>query len=291
MPLDAIHMVGWPKTPVDLTKLLPWQLYEALLKVASLPDQPLAFRDEGRVHSTNNTFPLSVPESVRAQAYLRITSLKIGVRTIEFHLYAPPPNDAFHGIMFNVYDSFPDAEILKDLQESNSTMPVIGGHRVGRTNHVLVPMLGDCLPRWIFYHGVYIRLYFFYPLTAARWIIELTFRNSCARCGEEQLSIPQGTQPTCRARCIVFKGGHATDCSNCKYRFVKKPTPSGHALAQAPHEEPQPQQPSILRTNPSPSQEQSYPRLSASRSSSNKPTTPAVTVEVPVQVPIAVPFC
>ncbi|KAH8022037.1 hypothetical protein HPB51_021477 [Rhipicephalus microplus] len=82
---DAIYIVERPKTPIDLTKLPPWQLYEAVLKAASLSDQPPAFRDKVRVHPTNCTFNLSVQESVRAQAYLRITSLKIGVRTIEFH--------------------------------------------------------------------------------------------------------------------------------------------------------------------------------------------------------------
>ncbi|KAH8025556.1 hypothetical protein HPB51_009511 [Rhipicephalus microplus] len=106
------------------------------------------------VRPTNNTFTLSVRESVQAQAYLRITSLQIGVRTIEFHVYAPPPDDAFCGITFNAYDSFSDAEILKDLQESNPTMPVMGGRHMGRTNHVLVTTLGDCLPRWIFYNGI-----------------------------------------------------------------------------------------------------------------------------------------
>ncbi|KAH7976918.1 hypothetical protein HPB52_021495 [Rhipicephalus sanguineus] len=225
------HIVGRPKTPVDLTKLLPWQLYEALLKAASLPDQPPASRDKLRVHATNNTFTISVPDSVRAQAYLRITSLQIGDRTIEFHVYAPPPDDGFRGIMFNAYDSFTDDEILKDLQESNPSMPVVGSHRIGRTNHVLVTMVGDCLPRWIFYHGVYICLYPFYPRVDACFncpevghrtdVCPHPKRNRCFRCGQEHPPTPQGTQPTCLARCIVCNGGHATNSSNCKYRFIE----------------------------------------------------------------------
>ncbi|KAH7955931.1 hypothetical protein HPB52_005156 [Rhipicephalus sanguineus] len=215
MPADTIHIVGRPKTPVDLTKLPPWQL---------------------------------VPDSVRAQAYLRITSLQIGDRTIEFHVYAPPPDDAFRGIMFNAYDSFTDDEILKDLQESNPSMPVVGGRRMGRSNHVLVTMLGDCLPRWILYHGVYIRLYPFYPRVEA-----------CFNCRKDHPPTPQGTQPTCLARCIVCNGGHATNSSNCKYRFIKKPIPSDNAPKQAHNQEPPQQQPSILRNSRSPSQERSLP--------------------------------
>ncbi|KAH7934459.1 hypothetical protein HPB52_025708 [Rhipicephalus sanguineus] len=146
MPADTIHIVGRPKTPVDLTKLPPWQLYEALLKAASLPDQPPASRDKLRVHPTNNTFTISVPDSVRAQAYLRITSLQIGDRTIEFHVYAPPPDDAFRGIMFNAYDSFTDDEILKDLQESNSSMPVVSGRRMGEPTTYSSPCLETVCP-------------------------------------------------------------------------------------------------------------------------------------------------
>ncbi|KAH8028021.1 hypothetical protein HPB51_012607 [Rhipicephalus microplus] len=62
MPPDAIHIVGLPKTLVDFTKLPPWQLYEALLKATSLPDQAPASRDKVQVHPTNNTFILSVRE-------------------------------------------------------------------------------------------------------------------------------------------------------------------------------------------------------------------------------------
>ncbi|KAH7948455.1 hypothetical protein HPB52_022945 [Rhipicephalus sanguineus] len=186
MPADTIHIVGRPKTPVDLIKLPPWQLYEALLKAASLPDQPPASCDKLRVHPTNNTFTISVPDSVRAQAYLRITSLQIRDRTIKFHVHAPLPDDAFCGIMFNAYDSFTDDEILKDMQQRNPSMPVVGGRRMGRTNHVLVTMLGKCLPRSIFYHGVYFRLHPFYPR------VEACF--DCCKVGRQSLP-PSKTQP------------------------------------------------------------------------------------------------
>ncbi|KAH8038982.1 hypothetical protein HPB51_004270 [Rhipicephalus microplus] len=137
MSPDAIHIVGRPKPPVDLTKPPHWLLYEALLNAVSLPDLPPASRDKVRVHPTNNTFNLSVRESVRAQAYLRITSLQIGVLTVEFQVYAPPPDDEFSGIVFNAYGSFTDAEILKDLQESNPTMPVIGTDQPRTLHHAL----------------------------------------------------------------------------------------------------------------------------------------------------------
>ncbi|KAH8030586.1 hypothetical protein HPB51_010407 [Rhipicephalus microplus] len=92
---------------------------------------------------------------------------KIGIRTIEFHVYAQPPEDAFCGIMFNAHDSFTDAEISKDMPQSYPAMPVVGGRRMGRTNYVLVTTLGDCVPRWVFYHGVYICFYPFYPRVEA----------------------------------------------------------------------------------------------------------------------------
>ncbi|KAH8025925.1 hypothetical protein HPB51_014258 [Rhipicephalus microplus] len=150
MPPTAIHIVVRPKTLVDLTKLLTWQLYEALLKAASLQDQPPVSRDKVRVHPANNTLTLSVRESVRAQAYLRITSLQIRVKTLEFHVYAPSPGDAFCRIKLSAYDSFTDAAILKDFQESNLTMPVVNSRRMGQTNHILVTMFGDCFLRCVF---------------------------------------------------------------------------------------------------------------------------------------------
>ncbi|KAH7940383.1 hypothetical protein HPB51_028752 [Rhipicephalus microplus] len=130
----------------------------------SLPDQPPVSRDKVRVHPTNNTFTFSARQSVRAQAYLRIMSLQIGVWTIEFQVYAPPPNDAFCGIMFNAYNGFTNAEVLKDSRKSNPTMHVVvGGRRIRRTNYVVVTLHADCFPRCIFYHGIYVHLYPFYP--------------------------------------------------------------------------------------------------------------------------------
>ncbi|KAH8008621.1 hypothetical protein HPB51_000248 [Rhipicephalus microplus] len=133
-------------------------------ETTSLPDQPPASRDKVRVHPTNNTFTFSVRQSVRAQAYLRIMSLQIGVWTIEFQVYAPPPDDAFWGIMFNAYNGFTNAEVLKDSRKSNPTMHVVvGGRRIRRTNYVVVTLHADCLPRCIFYYGIYVHLYPFYP--------------------------------------------------------------------------------------------------------------------------------
>ncbi|KAH7934460.1 hypothetical protein HPB52_025709 [Rhipicephalus sanguineus] len=56
-------------------------------------------------------------------------------------------------------------------------------------------MLGDCLPRWILYHGVYIRLYPFYPRVEACFncrkvghrtdVCPHPKRNRCSRCGQD----------------------------------------------------------------------------------------------------------
>ncbi|KAH8023885.1 hypothetical protein HPB51_018866 [Rhipicephalus microplus] len=81
LPADTIHIVGRPKSPVELTKLQPWHLYTALLQAAFLQDLPPASRDTVRIHPVNNTFTLSVADSARAQAYLRITSLTVSGNT------------------------------------------------------------------------------------------------------------------------------------------------------------------------------------------------------------------
>ncbi|KAH7946776.1 hypothetical protein HPB52_004220 [Rhipicephalus sanguineus] len=98
LPQDTIHIVGRPRTPIGLTKVPSWQLHDALLKAASLPDQPPASRDRLRMHPTNITFTLSVIDSQRAQAYLRVKSINVGTDTIELHIHVPPPDDAVRGI-------------------------------------------------------------------------------------------------------------------------------------------------------------------------------------------------
>ncbi|KAH7932395.1 hypothetical protein HPB52_024637 [Rhipicephalus sanguineus] len=246
LPQDTIHIVGRPRTPIDLTKVPPWQLHDALLKAASLPDQPPASRDRLRTHPTNNTFTLSVIDSQRAQAYLRVKSINVGTDTIELHVYAPPPDDAVRGIMFHAYDDFSDNEILADLQASNPDMPIVSGRRMGQTRHIVVALTTKTLPKWIFYHGTDIRLYPFYNRVEACFncrkvghrtdVCPLPRKQRCRRCGEEHPPPGEGEKPKCTSRCIVCCGAHNTGSSNCKYRFVKKapPTPQWKQEAQEP---------------------------------------------------------
>lgn len=242
MPADAIHIVGRPQSPIDLTKVPPWQLHEALLKAASLPDQPPATRDRLRTHPTNNTFTLSVVDSRRAQAYLCIKSINVGTRTVDLHVYAPPPDDAVRGIMFHAFDDFSDEEILADLQASNPDMPIVSGRRMGQTRHLVVTLTSKDLPKWIFYHGTDIRLYPFYNRVESCYncrkvghrtdVCPLPRKQRCRRCGEEHPPPKEGEASTCAPRCIVCGGAHNTSSSNCKYRFVKK-TPHTPQTKQA----------------------------------------------------------
>ncbi|KAH6924529.1 hypothetical protein HPB50_019300 [Hyalomma asiaticum] len=190
LPQNTIHIVGRPRKPIDLAKVPPWPLHDALLKAASLPDQPPESRDRLRTHPTNNTFTLSVIDSHRARAYLRIKSIK-ALR------------------VFNAFDDFSDDEILADLQASNSDMPVVSGRRMGQTRHIVVALMSETLHKWILYLGTDIKLY---PLR-------------CRHCDEEHSPPAEGEAPTCTPRCIVCRGAHNTGSSNCKYRFIIKKPP------------------------------------------------------------------
>ncbi|KAH7983349.1 hypothetical protein HPB52_011369 [Rhipicephalus sanguineus] len=82
-----------PRLPADTIHLL----------APNLQDLPLASCDTLRIHPVNNTFTLSVADSARAQAYLRITSLTVSGTTFTAHLYALPPDDVpwwilYHGV-------------------------------------------------------------------------------------------------------------------------------------------------------------------------------------------------
>ncbi|KAH7950940.1 hypothetical protein HPB52_003228 [Rhipicephalus sanguineus] len=120
LPSYTYHIVGRPKTPIDLTRTSPGDLQTALLKAASLPDLDPANRDQIRIHPRKNTFTVSVATANRAIAYQRITSVLLeDDRQIEVHMYAPPPDDAIRGISFYAHTFPTDEETLKDLQDSN----------------------------------------------------------------------------------------------------------------------------------------------------------------------------
>ncbi|KAH7950592.1 hypothetical protein HPB51_028376 [Rhipicephalus microplus] len=207
LPADTIHIVGRPKSPVELTKLQPWHLYTALLQAAFLQDLPPASRDTVRIHPVNNTFTLSVADSARAQAYLRITSLTVSGNTFTVHLYAPPPDDALRGILYHAFDDFTDQAILEDLQASNPTLSVVGGRRMGKAPHILVTLMEPKLPRWIFYHGVQLRLLPFRNKVEACYNCRSTGHRTdvcpkprqerCHRCGAAHPTPPEGSPPTC----------------------------------------------------------------------------------------------
>ncbi|KAH8020181.1 hypothetical protein HPB51_025342 [Rhipicephalus microplus] len=250
LPADTIHIVGRPKSPVELTKLQPWHLYTALLQAAFLQDLPPASRDTVRIHPVNNTFTLSVADSARAQAYLRITSLTVSGNTFTVHLYAPPPDDALRGILYHAFDDFTDQAILEDLQASNPTLSVVGGRRMGKAPHILVTLMEPKLPRWIFYHGVQLRLLPFRNKVEACYNCRSTGHRTdvcpkprqerCHRCGAAHPTPPEGSPPTCNPRCIVCNGNHSTYSSNCKHRYVQRPQ---RQKAPAPDTHPPPQQP------------------------------------------------
>lgn len=258
LPADTIHVVGRPKSPVELTKLMPWQLYTALLKAARLQDLPPASRDTVRIHPVNNTFTLSVADSARAQAYLRITSLTVSGNTFTVHLYAPPPDDALRGILYHAYDDFTDQAILDDLQASNPTLSVVGGRRMGKSPHILVTLMDSKLPRWIFYHGVQLRLLPFRSKVEACFNCRSTGHRTdvcpkprqelCHRCGAAHPTSPEGSPPTCTPRCIVCNGNHSTHSSNCKHRYVQRPRSSKASVPRAYSSPQQPVAPQVTKS-------------------------------------------
>ncbi|KAH7982680.1 hypothetical protein HPB52_006496 [Rhipicephalus sanguineus] len=217
LPADTIHIVGRPKSPVELTKLQPWHF---------------------------------VADSARAQAYLRITSLTVSGNTFTVHLYAPPPDDALRGILYHAFDDFTDQAILEDLQASNPTLSVVGGRRMGKAPHILVTLMEPKLPRWIFYHGVQLRLLPFRNKVEACYNCRSTGHRTdvcpkprqerCHRCGAAHPTPPEGSPPTCNPRCIVCNGNHSTYSSNCKHRYVQRPQ---RQKAPVPDTHPSPQQP------------------------------------------------
>ncbi|KAH7975819.1 hypothetical protein HPB52_005500 [Rhipicephalus sanguineus] len=155
LPADAICVVGRPKSPVELTNLQPGHLHTTLLQAACLQGVLPASRDMVRIHPVKNPFTLSVADSTRAQAYLRITSLTVSSNTFTVRLYAPPIDDALRGILYHAFD---EQAILDYSRQA------IQPSRLW----VVAAWTNSKLPRWIFYHVVKLRL--------------LPFRNKAEAC-------------------------------------------------------------------------------------------------------------
>ncbi|KAH7982215.1 hypothetical protein HPB52_003445 [Rhipicephalus sanguineus] len=251
LPADTIHIIGRPKSLVELTKLQPWYLYTALLQTACLQDLTPAPRDMVRIHPVNSTFKISVADSPRAQAYLRITSLTVSSNTFTVKLYAPPPDDA-HGILYHAFDDFTDQAILEDLQASNPTLSVVGGRRMGKSPHILVTLMDPKLPRWISCHGVQLRLLPLRNKVEACYNCRSTGHQTeewFHRCGAAHRTSPEGSPPICNPRCIVCNGNHSTFSSNCKHRYVQR-TP--HQKAPVPDTHPSTRQEAARGSSPAP---------------------------------------
>ncbi|KAH7951787.1 hypothetical protein HPB52_012948 [Rhipicephalus sanguineus] len=113
---------------------------------ACLQDLSPASRNTVRIHPVN-TFTLSVEDSTRAEAYLRITSPTVSVNTFSVRLYAQPPDDALRAILYHASDEFTDQAILDDIQASNPALAVLGGRCMGKCHHKFFNPMDTKLPR------------------------------------------------------------------------------------------------------------------------------------------------
>ncbi|KAH7977146.1 hypothetical protein HPB51_026994 [Rhipicephalus microplus] len=221
-----------PKSPVELTKLQPWHLYTALLQAAFLQDLPPASRDTVRIHPVNNTFTLSVADSARAQAYLRITSLTVSGNTFTVHLYAPPqtmPSGAYCTTPSTTSRTKPSLKTLRQAilpsllwaaaawaRPLTSWSPSWSrNYRGGSSTTVSasppsVPQQGGSLLQLPLDRPPDRRV----PQAAA---------ERCHRCGAAHPTPPEGSPPTCNPRCIVCNGNHPTYSSNVNTAYVQRP--------------------------------------------------------------------
>ncbi|KAH7985164.1 hypothetical protein HPB51_026859 [Rhipicephalus microplus] len=154
-----------------------------------------------RIHPTNNTITVSMPDVNRAIAYLKITQVKTADQSCDVAVYAPAPDNLVRGIIFNAHSFESDNQIFNELRARNPTIDIVSAR--GR-----VEACFNCRQ------------------TGHRTdVCPKPKQDNCRRCGESHPKPTDSNELTFPAQCVVCKGGHLTGSRNCKYRFLKRKLP------------------------------------------------------------------
>lgn len=232
LPPGDYKVILRPQTAVKLLIYGAAKLFKAVCAATQVPIEDAISEDQVRVHPNSNTALISTPSRARAEGYNNIKILKIGQEEIEVVAYAPAPENSTKGVIYYACSDETDEAIFKELQARNPSIELVGARRLG-TKHIVAVFAGTERPEYVRYWGA---TYVVHPFKER---IEACFncrrtghradvcpqerKKRCKRCGEETHETPAlGTKPSCRARCIVCKGGHPTGGRNCKYKYYSQ---------------------------------------------------------------------
>ncbi|KAH8036170.1 hypothetical protein HPB51_018584 [Rhipicephalus microplus] len=112
LPPEDYKIVLRPQGSLHLADLGPARLSEAICATAGFDLPAVSHTDQMRIHPTNNTITVSMPDVNRAMAYLKITQVKIADQSCAMAVYAPAPDNSVRGIIFNAHSFETDDQIF-----------------------------------------------------------------------------------------------------------------------------------------------------------------------------------
>lgn len=169
---------------------------------------------------------ISTPDEGRARSYVQIRQLRIGNAEYETFAYVSTPDGTVKGIIRGIDTT----ETHQDLQNNivNETNPLaLEAHRIGNTTTVIVAFEGSKVPNSIKYGAMIVRCSLYRQHHEfCRCCGKLGHRADvcpnpetkvCLACGRRE---PEPNhEATCKPRCKLCNGAHATGATGCLNRF------------------------------------------------------------------------
>ncbi|KAH9374820.1 hypothetical protein HPB48_000339 [Haemaphysalis longicornis] len=233
LPRGETKIILRPRGGLNVARTEAKRLMLAIFKAAGTTMQESS-QDTICTNATQNVIIVSTPSDDRAKRYVQIKQLQIGNAEYETFAYVSAPDGTVKGIIRGIDTS----ESYQDLQANivNAANPLaLEAHRIGNTSTVIVAFDGSKVPNSVKYGAMIVKCSLYRQHHEfCRCCGKLGHRADvcpnpktrvCLACGKRE---PEPNhEATCRPRCKLCGGAHATGATGCTNRF-KLP----HVVAQ-----------------------------------------------------------
>lgn len=225
LPRHEIKIIIRPRGGLNVAKTEATRLMSAIFAAAGVTMHESRL-DTICTNPTQNIIVISTPDEGRARSYVQIRQLRIGNAEYETFAYVSAPDGTVKGIIRGIDTT----ETHQDLQNNivNETNPLaLEAHRIGNTTTVIVAFEGSKVPNSIKYGAMIVRCSLYRQHHEfCRCCGKLGHRADvcpnpetkvCLACGRRE---PEPNhEATCKPRCKLCNGAHATGATGCLNRF------------------------------------------------------------------------
>lgn len=225
LPRHETKIIIRPRGGLNVAKTEARRLMSAIFAAAGVTMHESRI-DTICTNPTQNIIVISTPDEGRARSYVQIRQLRIGNAEYETFAYVSAPDGTVKGIIRGIDTT----ETHQDLQNNivNETNPLaLEAHRIGNTTTVIVAFEGSKVPNSIKYGAMIVRCSLYRQHHEfCRCCGKLGHRADvcpnpetkvCLACGRRE---PEPNhEATCKPRCKLCNGAHATGATGCLNRF------------------------------------------------------------------------